>query len=302
MRILHVVPTYAPAWKHGGPIRAVHGLCKALVARGHAVSVFTTDVDTGGAVPATGEAVPLDGVAVHYFPVRLRRLYDSPAMARALRERIGAFDLVHLHSVFLRPTALAARAAERAGVPYLVAPRGMLVPDLIRRRGRLRKALWLRLVERRTLAKAAGLHATSALEAEEAGRLGMPLPRIFVVPNGVEAEAYDPELPVSSSVRAMIVGAPFLLFLGRLSWKKGLDRLIPALTRTPEVALAVAGNDEEGIRPQLAALAAEHGVSDRVTFLGEVGGNDKAALLHQTVALVLPSYSENFGNSALEAR
>ena len=39
MKILHVVPTYVPAWKHGGPIRSVHGLCKALAARGHQVTV-----------------------------------------------------------------------------------------------------------------------------------------------------------------------------------------------------------------------------------------------------------------------
>jgi glycosyltransferase involved in cell wall biosynthesis len=296
-----VVPTYAPAWKHGGPIRAVHGLCKALVARGHEVTVFTTDVDTGGAVPATGEVVMLDGVAVCYFPVRVRRLYDSPALERALDERIKSFDAVHLHSVFLRPTAVAARAAERAGVPYLVAPRGMLVPDLLRRRGRLRKALWIRLVERRTLAAAAGLHATSDLEAEEAARLGLPLPRVFVVPNGIEPEPFQPGEPVAPDVRRLLDGGPFLLFLGRLSWKKGLDRLIPALAHASGANLAVAGNDEERYRPKLERLAAEAGVADRVVFLGAVDGNGKAALLHATAALVLSSYSENFGNSVLEA-
>jgi glycosyltransferase involved in cell wall biosynthesis len=307
MKILHVVPTYAPAWKHGGPIRAVHGLCKALAARGHEVAVFTTDVDTGGAVVeavATGEAVRLDGVAVHYFPVRLRRLYDSPRMARALRDQVARFDAVHLHSVFLCPTALAARAAERAGVPYLVAPRGMLVPDLLRRRGRWRKALWLRLVERRTLARAAGLHVTSALEATEAGRLGLPLPPVFLVPNGVEPAVYRPEAAVSPAVRALLDGGPFFLFLGRLSWKKGLDRLIPALVHAPGAVLAVAGNDEEGYRPKLERLAMETGltgVADRVVFLGAVDGADKTALLARATALVLPSYSENFGNSVLES-
>jgi len=301
LRILHVVPTYAPAWKHGGPIRAVHGLCKALAARGHTVSVFTTDVDTGGAVPATGEAVMMDGVAVHYFPVRIRRLYDSPAMARALAARVGGFDIAHLHSVFLRPTAMAARAAERAGVPYLVAPRGMLVPDLLRRRGRWRKELWLRLVERRTLERAAGLHATSVLEAEEAARLGLPLPPVFVVPNGIEPEPYLPAAPVSAAVRRLLESAPFFLFLGRLSWKKGLDRLIPALAHTPGATLAVAGNDEEGYRPKLERLAAESELTERVVFLGPVDGDDKAALLHGATALVLPSYSENFGNAVLES-
>ena len=90
MRLLHVVPTYAPAWKHGGPIRSVHGLCRALAQRGHQVVVFTTDIDTAGVVPVA-TPVALDGVEVWYFPVRApRRLYRSPAMGRALAERMRA--------------------------------------------------------------------------------------------------------------------------------------------------------------------------------------------------------------------
>lgn len=301
MRVLHVVPTYVPAWKHGGPIRSVHGLCRALAQRGHEVVVFTTDVDTEGAVPVD-QPVSLDGVEVWYFRVGApRRLYRSPAMGRALSERMRGIDLAHLHSVFLWPTSAAARAAERAGVPYLLAPRGMLVRDLLRRRGRWRKALWLRLVERRTLARAAGLHLTSDLEAAEIERLGVSAAPLHIVPNGVDPEPMPDEATLAAAVREVLARAPFLLYLGRLSWKKGLDRLIPAMSRVPGIVLAVAGNDEEQYRPELERLAREAGVADRVLFPGAVSGADKAALLHRAAALVLPSYSENFGNSVLEA-
>ena len=298
MKVLHVVPTYVPAWKHGGPIRSVHGLCTALARRGHQVTVLTTDVDTAGAVPA-GKPVVLDGVEVWYFPVRTpRRLYRSPAMARALGERVRGSDLVHLHSVFLWPTSAAARAAERAGVPYVLSPRGMLVPELMRTRGRWRKLAWMLLAERRTLERAAALHATSALEAEDAARLDLPLPPVAVVPNGIDPEPWDgnaKELPLA--IRSLVEGPPFFLFLGRISWKKGLDRLIPAMKAVPGAVLAVAGNDEEGLRPDLERLAQD----GNVVFLGPVQGADKAALLHRTAALVLPSRSENFGNVVLEA-
>ena len=293
MRLLHVVPTYLPAWRHGGPILAVHGLCRALVERGHEVTVLTTDVHAEGRLDVPlGEPVRIDGVEVRYFPVRWpRRLYFSPALRRAARSLMSRFDLLHLHSVFLWPTSAAARAAERAGVSYVVSPRGMLVPGLIARRGRWRKRAWILLAERRTLARAAALHATSDLEARDAGRLGLPLPPVFVVPNGVDFPPMNEESPRE----------PFLLFLGRVSWKKGLDRLIPALAYCPGVELKVAGNDEEGLRPELERLAAEAGVAGRVNFLGPVAGEEKASLLRRAAVLVLASRSENFRNVVLEA-
>ncbi|HVR07557.1 MAG TPA: glycosyltransferase [Thermoanaerobaculia bacterium] len=304
MRLLHVIPTYVPAWRHGGPVAAVHGLCKALAARGHQVTVFTTDVHGAGTLDVPRAApVTVDGVTVRYFPVAApRRLYRSPAMAAALSpDGVAAFDLVHLHSVFLWPTAAAARAAVRAGVPYLVAPRGMLVADLLRRRGRLRKEIWIQLVERRTLVRAAAIHATSELEAAELSRLGLTLPPVHVVPNGVEAEPPRPGAALSPLVRAALARPGLVLFLGRVSWKKGLDRLIPALAHAPDATLALAGNDEEGYLATVDRLAAEAGVAARVLRLGPVDGADKAALLHGAAALVLPSYSENFGNVVLEA-
>src|SRR4051812_26407557 len=155
VRILHVVPTYLPATRYGGPIYAVHGLCRALAARGHEVDVFTTNVDgdRDSEVPL-GAPVTLDGVRVHYFassPAGIRRrFYVSPLMRAALANELVDRDIVHLHSVFLWPTYATARAAERARVPYVVSPRGMLVPELIRRKSRLVKSAWIRLVERRT--------------------------------------------------------------------------------------------------------------------------------------------------------
>ena len=298
-----MVPTYVPAWRHGGPILAVHGLCRALAARGHAVTVLTTNVHGEGRLDIPlGQPAEVDGVEVRYFSVQSRRLYLSPSLGKAAREEMGRCDIVHLHSVFLWPTSAVARVAERAGVPYVVSPRGMLVPELMRRRGRWRKLAWMLFAERRTLERAAALHATSELEAAEAGRLNLHLPPVFVVPNGVDPGAWDgDETTLSPPIRSVLAGGPFVLFLGRLSWKKGLDRLLPAMAQVPGLALAVAGNDEEGLTAGLEGLARECGITGRTVFLGPVHGADKAALLRRTLALVLPSLSENFGNVVLEA-
>jgi glycosyltransferase involved in cell wall biosynthesis len=92
-----------------------------------------------------------------------------------------------------------------------------------------------------------------------------------------------------------------VLYLGRLSWKKGLDRLIAALAHVPDATLALAGGDDEGIRPRLEQSARAAGVADRILFLGPVDGAARTALLHRSAVLALTSYSENFGNAVLEA-
>ena len=300
MRVLHVVPSYVPAFRYGGPIWSVHGLCKALVRAGHDVHVFTTDRDGPRQLDVELEKpVDVDGVKVWYFPVRhLRRLFWAPAMKKALRRDVGGFDLVHLHSVYLWPTAIAARVARRAQVPYIIAPRGMLVGDLIERRNRWLKKAWIAWVERANVASAAALHFTSGLESDEARRLGLTFGSSFVLPNGVDVEQIEAG---DSLDEERDTDSPFLLYIGRINWKKGLDRLLEAVSLLPGCRLVIAGNDEEGYQPRLSALAERLGVSGRVTFAGPVYGCAKRGLLRSASALVLASYSENFGNVVIEA-
>ena len=303
VRILHVVPSYLPARRYGGPIVSVHALCTALQRSGAEVDVFTTDADgpTRSQVPLE-QRVDLDGVGVHYFARRSpRRLYRAPGLARALEQRIAGYDIVHLHSIFLWPTLVAARAARRQGVPWIVSPRGMLVEDLFQKRGTLRKRLWLELFERDTLMGAAGLHATSSLEIAEAQAFGLHDRPWFVVPNGFEPPLLDTTAALTPAVRDVIAEGFEVLFLGRISWKKGLDHLLEALARIPRVRLVIAGPDDEGLTPQLVRLARELGIANRIRFVGPVDGAAKSALFTTVRCLALPSSNENFANVVLEA-
>jgi glycosyltransferase involved in cell wall biosynthesis len=292
VRVLHLVPTYLPATRYGGPIYAVHGLCRALAARGHEVTVFTTNVDGAGvsAVPLD-RAVSLDGVRVRYFPSEVRRIYFSPGLGRALREAVPKFDVVHLHSVFLWPAYAAARVARMDGVPYVISPRGMLVPELIRERSRMAKNAWLRLIERRNFAHSAAVHFTSQREEDDARRVGIPLPHPFVVPNGIDI---IPRPEVMRDERT-------ILYFGRINWKKRIDLLIGALPQIPDARLVIAGNDEEGLTAKLQKQTEEAAVADRVTFAGPIDPSARWELLARASMLALPSISENFGNVVLEA-
>ena len=302
MKLLHVVSSYLPAVRYGGTIVSVHGLCRALAERGHDVHVYTTSVDGPHDSPvAHGEPVVIDGVKVWYFrSSQLRRLYWAPALKQALEAHVAEFDLVHTHAIFLWPLWAAARAAERAQVPYVVSPRGMLERDLVDHTNPFLKGVWIAAIERRNLERASAIHVTSEREAEEAAAFGLKLPPVREIPNGVALEDAAAQ-PPSAPIEAIVNAEPFGLFLGRINWKKGLDRLIGALSRVPAIRLVIAGNDEENYRSVLDPIAARLGVSSRIVFTGSVHGADKAALLSHARFLALPSYSENFGNVVVEA-
>lgn len=298
MNILHVVPTYLPATRYGGPIRSVHGLCAGLARRGHSVAVYTTNVD-GPGVSAVPPGVPVvrDGVAITYFATGAgRRIYRAPALARALARSLSGFDVLHAHAAFLWPPAAAARAARRNGVPYVVSPRGMLVPELIARKSALAKRTWIELFERRNLADAAAVHVTSDIEREDLGRLGMRMRRVATIANGVDV----PER-IAGKTRMDHLPRPRVLYLGRINWKKGLEQLIPAMAGVDAAHLVIAGNDEEGLLPRLRTLAQASGVAARTHFVGPVEDAEKWALLAAADVVVLPSSSENFGIALLEA-
>jgi glycosyltransferase involved in cell wall biosynthesis len=304
MRILHIVPTYHPAVRYGGPIYSVHSLCRALAADGHRVHVFTTNVDgPGNSDVPLRRPVDLDGVQVHYFPSRwFRRIYCSVGLAEALRSMVANFDVVHLHSVFLFPTWAAARSAFQAHVPYVLSPRGMLDRKLIQHRSTAAKRAWIYFIERRNIARAARIHLTSAEEGRALSELGLALSPVCVVPNGVEIPISFSIDDVSADVRAVVADGFDVLSFGRISWKKGLDRLILAIAELPQARALIAGNDDEGFVDKLRYLVAQTGVGERVRFLPrQISGADKEALFSAARVFVLPSVSENFGNVVAEA-
>jgi glycosyltransferase involved in cell wall biosynthesis len=303
LHLLHIVPSYWPALRYGGPIRSVHGLAKVLVAQGHRVRVLTTDIDGPGRLDVpTDRWVELDGVEVRYCPVGVpRRITRAPAMAVVLFECLYEVDLVHLHGGYQWSTWFGSRACRNVGRPYVLSPRGLFVRELIRQKSALAKRLWLALVDRHVLAGAAVIHLTSEVEAAELRALGLDLAPLAIVPNGLDLPDSLPDPAEAEAAWAGIPSGRRLLYVGRINWEKGLDRLLHAMPFLPEVVLVAAGNDEEGLRPRLEALAHELGVADRVRFPGPVEGSGKWALLAGADLFVLPSLNENWGIALTEA-
>lgn len=303
MRILHITPAYLPARRYGGPIQSVHILCKSLVQIGHEVHVFTTTLDGNKNLDGLSQnPVNLDGVNIWYFPVpRLKKIFYAPEMKKALLAHIKSFDVVHIHTLFSWPSFIAGKIARLHDVPYVISPRGMLVKELIRKKNYFAKKLWIALFDRPNLKRAGAIHATAEIEAKEIRLFDKAFPKSTVIPNAIAPREIPTETG-SDTVKRLLRKNPLLLYLGRISWKKGLDRLILAMALLPKnISLVIVGNDEENHTDFLKSLVKKKGLGERVELSGPIYEQDKNYLLNKVSALVLPSYNENFGNVVLEA-
>jgi len=305
MRILHVIPSLAP--RYGGPSAVTPEMCRALGDRGHNVEILTTDRDGPGRMPVqTGRPVEWRRVTTTFYRQHPPRQYASSlGLGTALRRRVPDFDVVHIHGLYLFPTAAAGHYCRRFNVPYLIRPHGTL--DAYQRsRHRSRKAVYGALAERRNLDCAMGLHYTSAAERDQALSLGLHAPA-FVVPLGVDVAGLDRPVNAEQLLRRWppLTGQRLVTFLGRLADKKRVDLLLDAFNRIassfPDIHLVIAGPDDDGLGPTLFARTKALGLHPRVSFLGLITGDLKTALLRRSHVFVLPSEDENFAVSAVEA-
>lgn len=293
-RVVHVVHSLAVDF--GGPALSVPELALAQ-------SGLIREARLLHRVPSAGEPIAAENLLASRAGHRL--LVESLSRWDQLDAAIGAADLVHVHGLWEITAYRAVRIASRRGVPYVIAPSGTLRPDALRRKS-LKKKIALAFEFRRRLQQAAALHATSLQEAREIRALGFSSP-IAVIPIGIHVDQFvgNPDLDTVSSRWPELRGKRRLLFLGRIHPIKGLENLAAAWGLVaPEARdwhLVIAGPDEGGYRNRVEEALANAGVADRTTFTGEIRGEDKIRLLQESDALVLPSFSENFGFCVCEA-
>lgn len=237
------------------------------------------------------------GVPVHVFP--LRSLYGPSAVREGMRfvrflarERA---DVVHSHDVY---NNLFATLWARVGrVPGVIASRRWW-HTLNRPTHRIASAVGYRLAHR-VVANCDSV-AQSLIQDEH-----VPASRVVVVPNFLDAGAFE---PLSAATReqmlasfgvprdALVVGV-----VARLNPIKDHASLIRAIAtlapRWPRLHLIVVGRG--AARDDLVRLVSELGVAERIHFVGLQPHNPN---LHALFNLsVLPSRSEGFPNSVLEA-
>jgi glycosyltransferase involved in cell wall biosynthesis len=121
---------------------------------------------------------------------------------------------------------------------------------------------------------------------------------IEVWQRGVDTELFRPELASAEMRDRLTQGhpeAPLLLYIGRLSAEKEIDRIKPVLQAIPDARLALVGDGP--YRTELEA----HFADTHTNFVGYLAGEDLASAYASADAFVFPSRTETLGLVLLEA-
>jgi glycosyltransferase involved in cell wall biosynthesis len=299
MNVCHVVPALDPSL--GGPPVVAARLAAAQAALGHDVSILYYDTpDKRADIDAAMRAIP-GASRVKLIPLTppAGRLASVFASTKPVENVIRLASILHLHGVWESLIRNAATAARRLHIPYVLAPHGMLDPWSLRQKA-LKKKIALALGYRAMLNKAAFLHLLNRDEAALLGPLSLKCP-VRIIPNGIFlSEIEEP----SAGTTPDVGDRPYILFLSRLHYKKGLDFLADAFARVHEKApdwqLVVAGPDG-GAREEFVARVKQLGLENSVCLVGPVYGAAKFELLRRAGCFCLPSRQEGFSVAILEA-
>ncbi len=304
MRVLFLTHAYP---RHAGdlPGSFLHLLARTLVQGGTEVRVIAPH-ETGLAERDEVEGIPV--WRYRYAPERAETLAYAGTMVEQVKASLGGklaltgmlwaamrsvlhearvwnADVVHAHWWF--PSGMsAARASRQLRLPLVTTLHGSDVP-LARGVAPARAAF------RRVASRSAAVTAVSRYLADRASEMA-PDADISTLPMPVEVELFQP--PSNESARSHSA----LLFVGRLTRQKGVDRALQALARLPEhVTLDVVGDGPE--RNELEALSQELGLAARVRWHGAMPPFGLPDFYRQAAAVVMPSHEEGLGLVAVEA-
>ncbi|HNW92057.1 MAG TPA: glycosyltransferase family 4 protein [bacterium] len=291
MRLLYLTRDYPPAI--GGMERNAAEMTAALARVGHSVRVLA---------PHGAHAMP--GTEFHSY-----RLHRNWRLAGA-RLRLTMVS----HAFSFRPDAIiantwspcgwAARAAARlANVPLFIVAHGLDVREPLQKPS-------VAQFELATLRRCSAVLAVSRYTKEHLVRAGLSPDHIRVVPNGVDSERFQPELPGHTAWRAALglPDGPLFLTVARLVPHKGHAAVLAALAalvaRGTGCSCCLVGDGPE--YPALAAQAQALGIADRVRFIRNLPESELPLAYAAADVMVMPSVPapdgsvEGFGIAYLE--
>ena len=317
LRILHVIDSMDPA--SGGAPAAIRQLIPLMREIGVDAEVVCFDADTDGSV--THECFPMHRLGPGRGPWRYH-----PKFRAWLGRALPRFDACIIHGLWLyngyasTKESHGLRNLKNPRTPRVfIMPHGMLDPWFQRAAHRrlkaLRNRIWWAMVERATIRRADGLLFTTQEERRLAsvGFRDLPSSREWVVGLGTDGPPeWQPSMRDAFREACPGVGEkPFLLYMGRIDPKKGIDILMDAwgdLLRAsqdregmPWLVIAGPGWETPYGRDLLAKRSGDPLLAAGVLTAGMLAGDAKWGALIACEAFVLISHQENFGVTVAEA-
>lgn len=329
MRILFVTNFYPPH-ELGGQGRSCQQVVQGLQTRGHQTAVLTSMNGTNN------EPVEVNGIFRHLYlemdfvPWRQSVTFftDRRRRERANLQRIDdvlrtfAPDVTFIWGMWNLPRSVPRHLEEREPerIVYRFADYWPTLPSQHELYWRKEGRTWYSRLPKRLLAGLAlrmlqrerrrqDLRFTNSICVSAATRDhllqgGVPVHNSVIIYNGIDLARYNGHM--SGAATGNGAGGPLnLLYAGRLHPTKGVDTAIEALAHLLQndqtnVKLTIAGSGDQTHVTRFKRLAA--GISDHVTFLGQVPHEAMPALLRRHHVLLLPSrWPEPFARTPLEA-
>lgn len=294
--VLIFIDWFLPGYKAGGPIRSVANLVEALKGK-YRFSIVTTDRDLGDEEPYAGiesqEWIEREGYRIWYCSPDHRSY-------RHIRNHIfeEPFDILYVQSMFSLSFSFFPVWTCQALKPearVVLAPRGMLHKGALGLKSRKKKLfLWaFRLLR---LDKGSVFQATDDQEVLDIQDV-FPGSKVEVAENMAR-----PELPLSKMVDKETQKLR-IVFLSRITVKKGLDLLLKALLSVKgDVELDLFGaQDEPEYWANCQELISKQPSNVQVNYHGTVEPGDVASTLQSYHAFAMPTLGENFGHAIFEA-
>lgn len=252
-------------------------------------SALKDQIDIVVATGFSSNPIEIPGVKIKFFETGVLRWFSMLKEFRTflLTERP---DIVHINGIWSPQNWGFQKKAQELGIKVIVSPHGMLEPWIMAQNS-WKKNLGLYLYQKKAIETAGCLHATGEMEALNIQSLGFSCP-ICIIPNGID-------LTDVKGTKAHY-GTKKIVFLSRIHPKKGIELLLSAWRncQTEGWHLEIAGNGDESYIAKLQQSAID---LKNVKFVGAKYGEEKWDFLRSADAMVLPTYSENFGIVIAEA-
>ena len=295
MHILNVAISLDPA-TGGGIAERTFQMSRYLVQYGVDCTVLTTDIGL------TCERIKdLKGAQVLAVKCLWKRYYIPRVQLKHFVKLVRDADIVHFMGHWSSLNALVYMIARYLKKPYVVCPAGTLA---IYGRSRLLKRIYNLVIGSQLIRHARVLIAIAENELPHLKSFGVLEADVKIIPNGINREDYTVRDSIWFSERYGLKGNPFILFMGRLDHIKGPDLLLNAFCRIkekiPRYHMVFVGPDW-GMLNGLKKIAENSEITDRVHFIGYLGGVEKIYAYNAAQCVVIPSRQDIMPMVALEA-